>query len=595
MEYRLAAPARHRAEGAANSGTLQGIHDYYRALQPQRLVVTGEPGSGKTVLAQQLVLRLLETRDQHDLVPIRCTLANWQPDQEIQQWLGQHLTDTYGLSAAAARELVKARRILPVLDGLDEMDRSSDLGYASRAGHAVRALNAYQQYRSEAPCVLTCRSHTYESLLNRGIWVRGAARIEIAPVTEDLGHEYLSHVVDDPDRWQPVFNELRREPSGPLAQALSTPWRLSLAATVYEQRDEGSVSGDYLRNPDRLIDSSLATADAIGFHLLDLLVPAATAARNRIGGVRQDAGAVRRVLTALANHLQVNPYEAGTAVAARTDLLPHQLWTLAGPRRVRRTVTALVVALVLPALLLVPLDQDLLWTSTLAAIALIYTRDLGPRLTGPLRLDVYRLLSGSGRRWLRSQLASGLKIALLVMITTGCVAALVLSLFSLLAALGLPSRSGRQGSPSMGWPVAVLLMASGFGTAAFLAWMALSWTRAPRALASVRPGDAIRNNAITSLFASACLGLWATVCAYATAGPLASLILGVWVSTVTGIVCGQATLYYVALLLTARCGSTRLPWRTLRLLNWLYEAGLLRQAGVAYQFRHKELQDHLTS
>jgi hypothetical protein len=38
----------------------------------------------------------------------------------------------------------------------------------------------------------------------------------------------------------------------------------------------------------------------------------------------------------------------------------------------------------------------------------------------------------------------------------------------------------------------------------------------------------------------------------------------------------------------------RLPWRLGRFLHWCYtDAGLVRTAGIAYQFRHRELQDYL--
>ncbi|MFE3267134.1 hypothetical protein [Streptomyces sp. NPDC059215] len=43
------------------------------------------------------------------------------------------------------------------------------------------------------------------------------------------------------------------------------------------------------------------------------------------------------------------------------------------------------------------------------------------------------------------------------------------------------------------------------------------------------------------------------------------------------------------------CIRGRLPWHLGTFLNWAYEAGLLRISGVAYQFRHRELQDWLTA
>jgi hypothetical protein len=35
------------------------------------------------------------------------------------------------------------------------------------------------------------------------------------------------------------------------------------------------------------------------------------------------------------------------------------------------------------------------------------------------------------------------------------------------------------------------------------------------------------------------------------------------------------------------------PWRLGHFLAWSYNAGLIRTAGIGYQFRHRELQDHL--
>jgi hypothetical protein len=39
--------------------------------------------------------------------------------------------------------------------------------------------------------------------------------------------------------------------------------------------------------------------------------------------------------------------------------------------------------------------------------------------------------------------------------------------------------------------------------------------------------------------------------------------------------------------------ARRLPWRCLRFLDWAATAGLLRISGIAYQFRHDLLRQHL--
>ncbi|MFB6980319.1 hypothetical protein [Streptomyces scopuliridis] len=70
--------------------------------------------------------------------------------------------------------------------------------------------------------------------------------------------------------------------------------------------------------------------------------------------------------------------------------------------------------------------------------------------------------------------------------------------------------------------------------------------------------------------------------------------LALGVALTWGFVSGEATLWSVALLLWTRRGTGRwLPWRLGRFLDWCSEAGLVRKAGLAYQFRHRELQDYL--
>ena len=101
-----------------------------------RLMVLGEPGSGKTMLMVGLVLDLLARRAAGGPVPILATLASWDPArQDLHDWLGATLVTGYpdlagppppgfaGDNRFAA--LVKAGLILPVLDGLDEIPEAA--------------------------------------------------------------------------------------------------------------------------------------------------------------------------------------------------------------------------------------------------------------------------------------------------------------------------------------------------------------------------------------------------------------------------------------------------------------------------------------
>ena len=155
------------AGDALAAGRLSEITDYYQKLRPQRLVLTGAAGSGKTVLALELMLGLLEQREPGDPVPVRLALAGWDTSRTLEEWLAAELVDGYRLDSVTARVLVAQRRVLPVLDGLDEMDPAGVPARSSRAAAALAALNAYQAGRSKAPLVVTCRTAQYEALAGR--------------------------------------------------------------------------------------------------------------------------------------------------------------------------------------------------------------------------------------------------------------------------------------------------------------------------------------------------------------------------------------------------------------------------------------------
>ncbi|MEU0932452.1 NACHT domain-containing protein [Embleya sp. NPDC005971] len=275
LTYRYRPESANNATGAAVSGRLSDITAYYRGVRPARLVVTGAPGAGKTVLASDLVLGLLTdpARTDTDPVPVRISLAGWETERPLVEWLTDQVHQRFrdqGLTAADAETLVEQRRILPVLDGLDEMDNDTTPVPRRRAVVALRQLNAYQDPAGSASVILTCRTDQYSELAALDMRMREAARIEIEPVTPAQADAYLTARSTDPTRWTPVVTTLHTAPGGTLARSLDTPWRLNLAATVYEERDPDTLLP--VRDPGDLC--ALASPGTVRDHLLGLYVPA---------------------------------------------------------------------------------------------------------------------------------------------------------------------------------------------------------------------------------------------------------------------------------------------------------------------------------
>jgi hypothetical protein len=147
-----------RSDGGALRGTLAGIAGFCTTLNKGRLVVLGAPGAGKTVLANELLLGLIKALPLQDpgprtkvRVPVRLSLASFDPGNDAEEtragelaerleaWIAGQLSTTYKLTPSTAQRLVKEGRILPILDGLDEMDAEGQVPDQARA--VVRTLN----------------------------------------------------------------------------------------------------------------------------------------------------------------------------------------------------------------------------------------------------------------------------------------------------------------------------------------------------------------------------------------------------------------------------------------------------------------------
>ncbi len=255
-------------------GRYEAVASVFRSAGcPGRLAIVGGPGAGKSVLILRLALDLLDRAVEapDDPVPVLLPIAGWDPHRAaLGDWLTERLAADYrelrqptraadGSIRSVAEELVRSGRILPLLDGLDEL----------AAGSRASALDAVADYLGTGrSLVLTSRTEEYEAATAEIGPLAGTPVVELLPLDPADVTAYLSDGGPAPRRWDRVFEHLRQHPDGPLATVLTTPLMVWLAMVVYQHR---------VADPDDLLAVAAAAADraAIERHLLGRLVPAA--------------------------------------------------------------------------------------------------------------------------------------------------------------------------------------------------------------------------------------------------------------------------------------------------------------------------------
>lgn len=286
-------------------GRFEEIADVLDRVPSGRLVVLGPAGTGKSVLMVRLALDRLERRAPGERIPVILPLASWRPQAQpdLWEWAAELLGTRYASLATGtasardiARELLRTGRLLPVLDGFDELP-------AAVRPQALRTLNGTLDRAAQV--VLTSREGEYRDAAGEARVLTGAAAVSVRPLALADLTVYLSRTAAPSPRtdssWRQVLDPRAADPARAaqarvLGQALATPLMASLARKAYS--DTG-------RDPAELLNAGRFPGPAaIEAHLLDQFVPATYDASLAAAGPGRhwDAEDAHRWLTFLARH-----------------------------------------------------------------------------------------------------------------------------------------------------------------------------------------------------------------------------------------------------------------------------------------------------
>nr|WP_042191366.1 helix-turn-helix domain-containing protein [Kibdelosporangium sp. MJ126-NF4]CEL20031.1 transcriptional regulator, XRE family [Kibdelosporangium sp. MJ126-NF4]CTQ97255.1 transcriptional regulator, XRE family [Kibdelosporangium sp. MJ126-NF4] len=587
------------AEPAELCGRLDEIVAVYQRVPSGRLVVLGQAGSGKTILAVRFVLDLLKSRQPAGAVPVVVGLASWNPTTTLfRDWLiSQLVRDFPGLSApgpgatSLAAALVDADRVLPVLDGFDEIAEGLHRD-------AFDALNA-----TTLPLLLTSRPSEYAAVAEADV-LTAAAVVTLSDLAVTDLVNYLPRTARktaaNATVWDPVLAKLRAEPDSAasvnLIEVLSTPLMVGLARAIHS--DSGGS------DPMVLLDSDqFASAAAIEQHLLASFVPTVYQHQQEHDWAPER---VNHWLGYLARHMN----RLGTRDLA--------WWQLGAS--IRRPLRTLAVGLVV-AILIGVVDWfsegvvmrgagavlGALVIGSVSGLAVGIAHDLFARSGGAIEPMRVRIRIRGGPVRVRAKFLRRFRVGLLGGMVLG---------FSYGLLRGIALRT-------VEWFMFIdaLLFALVFGVGAGAVFALVALFETPLDISSaVSPADLLSSNRRTvgfqllvfgpvfALFIS--VGTWLLIRVLQGSGIGARFGLTFVWDPVWGLLAGflgavGGGLAYV-LGLTAWGQwvvfsriwlplTGRLPWEVATFLDDACRRGVLRQAGAVYQFRHARLQDYLAA
>jgi NACHT domain len=556
-------------------GTHFNLYDSYRGIRAGRLLIIGKPGSGKSIAAYTLVIDILERglgEPFDKSVPIPVAVIGWDGEKDLSEWLIGQIVDGYRIVRPVARRLVKEGYILPVLDGLNEVDADAGQEVSSRI---MEKLNESADARAiaQGALIVTCQSGAYRSLSDDGLKIKRAVVIEMKNLPANDIRSYMRmrlalHLKQSPSEMAKLDRVVAQDDSC-LVRTLGQPLMLNLAINVITS---GISTASQLARFRR--ESMLSR------HLIKAIIPAAIETTSRYPLPRILGDARKPVLSWW---YQPKPYTADevrawlTIIAVNTSgkqrtravFQPGNLWLLADEAKVRfiHFVLAMTLGLLVAGLAAEAQSGPVggVLTAFTALVALLFACWAGfARRPSPRRLNFRQYATAAGLARLLAVAALGGLCAIggaydggpSTAVTSGIGGALafavVIGLTANIALIMDPRRSLRDD----------LLFGSLFGLGVSIA------AALPHGLSGgIAAGLSL--NKILSVPGSAALAIV--------------------IAMTGGVVLGSHVWTRYALMIIMVAPSRRVPWRLMHFIKWCYAANLLRMSGTSFELRHEEI------
>jgi hypothetical protein len=184
------------------------------------LLVLGNPGAGKTTLLLTLANALSERahNDEQALIPVIVNLSTWATIRKpLDEWLIQEIMQSYAVPRGPIAGWVQQDLILPLLDGLDEVE-------ATVLPACIEAINTYKQQHL-VPLVICCRTNEYDTQ-------RGRLELQNAVIIQPLGEDQVDAYFEATGKSLTGLRSLLRN-NAELRELVRTPLMLHVLILAY--------------------------------------------------------------------------------------------------------------------------------------------------------------------------------------------------------------------------------------------------------------------------------------------------------------------------------------------------------------------------
>jgi tetratricopeptide (TPR) repeat protein len=611
------------ATNLSASGEFDSVVEVFAREPRFRRVVLGESGSGKTVLVAELQRKLLEVPRAGDPLPVTVRAAAWRPDkQSLLDWLARQLAADFAwLPATHARALVVSGKVLPIIDGLDEMPVSLQPG-------AIARINEHLVFR---PMVVTSRVDEYrDAVRDNRAGIKGAAVVVIQPLLAADIRAYLDPAGSG--QWAEALAELDDDAESPLAGLLANPLMLWLARLVYQDRNprpltrfasRASLEGHLLREfvpaiygsepswpplhqfrcaewqarrwlgclasgsrKKRAPGSQRRRADDRGTPGLSWWQIGALAGGWRVLGICLRAAALLSTGTALAVWVLARSGNWRNGIYSG----PLNFGKLFLGGRVGQLIQPTARQLTAPVARVLGLQAVV--TGTFHFIEHVLARPLlvAGTVTGIVALAILMNYIAVPRDPVRLQIRPG---RALVRALTSCTSRFVVAALGAFLLIHFQSHQPRSTNEFFGahatWIALLAISLTG------LTWIPLSFIKESDLSGNLNPAESLGLDRQADMVVTVTMRAAFAAVLWLFCGQLLATAYGLYAITATLMTLilggrGRASREYTdaRIWLAAR---RRLPWRTMAFLADARRRGVLRQVGAAYQFRHARLRE----